>query len=249
MPNTVFLGDCKSPALQYAGAFLRQHGWRIALTPDDTVTHLLLPAPCHLSRTNLQDLLAKLPRNIVIICGNPDSAIFAGYTVRDLLQDETYLAENAAITAHCAIQLMAASLPAVLCRQKILILGWGRIAKCLAQLLHAAGNQVTIAARKEKDRAMAASLMHNVIDLSSAENHWADFRIICNTIPVPVLSRKQLAACLDDCLLMDLASIKGMDSDKVIHAKGLPGKLAPESAGILIGKTCLRLTSSKEDTP
>ena len=40
---------------------------------------------------------------------------------------------------------------------------------------------------------------------------------------------------------IDLASVKGMEGGDVIWARGLPGKDAPESSGVLIGKTVLRL--------
>ena len=248
MPNTIFVGDSCSPALKYAGAYLQQNGWHVSPEPNGTVSHLLLPVPCRLSLTALEPLLAKLPKNITVICGSPDFELPSGYIIRDLLQDESYLAQNAAITAHCAMQLMADKLPVILCQQNILILGWGRIAKCLARLLHAAGNHVTIAARKEKDRATARSLLYDTVAFPDAESKLQDYRVICSTIPAPVLTGSQIALCRDDCLLLDLASVKGMDSDRVIHARGLPGKMAPESAGILIGETIRRLADHKEDT-
>jgi hypothetical protein len=49
-----------------------------------------------------------------------------------------------------------------------------------------------------------------------------------------------------DCLKIDLASKPGIAGSDVIIARGLPGKMAPESAGHLIAKTILELSIRKE---
>jgi hypothetical protein len=54
--------------------------------------------------------------------------------------------------------------------------------------------------------------------------------------------------CRPDCVKIDLASIQGIYGSDVIHARGLPGKQTPESSGILIANTIIRLLR-KEDTP
>ena len=61
------------------------------------------------------------------------------------------------------------------------------------------------------------------------------------------LERCELIAVIDpEALLMDLASLRGIEGDRVIWARGLPGKDAPESSGALIAKTVIRLLERKE---
>jgi dipicolinate synthase subunit A len=72
----------------------------------------------------------------------------------DLLKDPHYLAKNAAITAECALKVAAPYLKTTFSESPTLILGWGRIGKCLARLLSARNCPVSVAARKESDRAM-----------------------------------------------------------------------------------------------
>lgn len=246
MTKTIFISDTGSSALSYAAQYLRRSGWTIANEPGSNVTHLLLPIPSRITDQELNNLLRKLPENVTVIGGNLNHFLPDRNRVWDLLQDESYLADNAAITAHCALQVAAQNLPVILNRQSVLILGWGRIGKCLAQLLAAAGNQVTIAARKEKDRAMARSLMFDAIDPSTLAEQLEEFRVIFNTIPAPILMKELITLCRPDCTLFELASVPGMDSDRAINARGLPGKLAPESSGNLIGQTILRLSHEKE---
>ena len=69
------------------------------------------------------------------------------------------------------------------------------------------------------------------------------FDIIINTAPAPVMDQQEARP---DALLVDLASIKGITGDRVIWARGLPNKDAPDASGILIAKTALRYALRKE---
>lgn len=123
------------------------------------------------------------------------------------------------------------------------MIGWGRIGKCLGKLLGSMGADVTVAARKESDRAMVNALGYGATDLSRAVP--SRFRLIFNTAPAPVLSAQQLQTCPRNCVKIDLASSRGLEGDDVIWARGLPGKMLPESSGKLIADTVLRLISKE----
>jgi dipicolinate synthase subunit A len=168
-----------------------------------------------------------------------------GETMADIGTDHGflpfYLAENADITAHCAVKVALARLPVILKGCQVLIVGWGRIGKCLGKLLKNMGAIVTIAARKETDRALAAALGYEVLDPASMSYELVRFRVVFNTVPGIVLDRERMTYCSNDCLKIELASVPGMEGDDVISARGLPGKEAPETSGTLIAKTVLRL--------
>ena len=221
--------------------------------PCDSVTHLLLPVPSMdtdgtiKGGGNLAELLAMLPKNITVMGGNLPAELLSGYKTLDLLQDPTYLATNASITAYCALRLALIKLPITLQKCPVLIIGWGRIGKCLAALLWALDAEVTIAARKETDRAMARALGYKAVPTAALGEDLNNFRLIYNTVPAEVLSREQVLHCRENCLLIDLASTQGIDSSDVIWARGLPGKDAPESSGKLIAKTVIRMIGRKEN--
>lgn len=229
MKKPVFYIGGSSPALLHAGKELRRLGYTIAADPCPDVTHLLLNIPC---REDFSGILAKLPEDVTIIGGNLQKAT----NVIDLLQDEMYLAENAAITAHCAVKLTLNKLSRCICHCPVLVLGWGRIAHCLAHLAKAMGAEVTIAARKKKDLAMAAALGFDTVCLPCPDAKG--YRIIWNTVPSPILEESQ---CDSSAVLMDLASVKGISGDRVLWERGLPGREAPESSGILIAQTIHRI--------
>ena len=147
----------------------------------------------------------------------------------DLLEDPEYLAENAAITAHCALSIAAQLLPVTLADAHPLVLGWGRIGKCLAKLLHAMGACVTVAARKESRRVMIDALGYK--SCAVEDIHTENYRLIINTVPAMVLPKAPGTA-----LKIDLASVQGIGGAEVLQARGLPGRLAPESSGALIAQ-------------
>ncbi len=222
--------------------------------PCESVTHLLLNVPSFDPEGNLkgggdpEELLARLPKNVIIVGGNIPAGRFPGYRVLDLLQDPRYLADNAAITAYCALRLAMMELPVMLRGIRVLIIGWGRISKCLAALLWGMEADVTVAARKEEDRAMAHALGYHAEDCESLGQNLNEYRVIFNTAPAPVLTEEQIAHCRENCLKIDLASVRGIAGSHVIWARGLPGRDTPESSGKLIAKRIIHSLDRKEDS-
>ena len=252
MNNPVFFFGADTPALRYTRSFLEANGYCIAPAPSGDVTHLILNVPTFTPDGslagcgNLIEILEKLPKDVTVIGGNLNAAILQDYSTWDLLQNEAYLAENAAITAECALQTALDHSPAIIQGTPVLITGWGRIAKCLAKLLGSLNADVTVAARKEADTAMAHALGFGAIPLQRVTPQLIKYRIIFNTVPAMILSGNRNEQYRPDCLKIDLASKPGIAGGDVITARGLPGKMAPETAGHLIAKTILGLSIRKE---
>ena len=207
-------------AAAHACRFLRDAQVEVVHWMEAGVTHWLAPVP-----TRIQP---EPPDGVTLIGGN-----LAGAGI-DLLKDPFYLAENAAITARCAMDLIGKPLENL----PVLIPGWGRIGKCLGKFLSDAGSNVTIAARNPADVAMIQALGYGGIFLHEAAALLPRFDAVINTIPAMVLST---AGCRPDCVLLELASNPGMAGDHIIDSRGLPGKYAPEESGRLIARTILRL--------
>lgn len=233
-------------ACSYAAKQLKLSGFALTDHPSPEVTHLMLDVPSFGSDGflrgggDLHTLLRMLPPEVCVVGGNLRNPALEGKKCIDLLKDETYLARNAAITAECALQVAYPKMDFLFCGAPCLIIGWGRIGKCLGKLLLSLGAEVTIAARKDSDRAMAAALGYQTVDTVSLPALLSQYRLLFNTAPDLLLNKEQLALC-PDCIKIDLASTPGLEGDDVITAKGLPGIYAPESSGMLIADTFLRL--------
>lgn len=230
-------------ASQYAADYLTKAGLTIVDHPTPEVTHLLMDVPSFgndgmlRGGGNPQRILETLPQYITVVGGNLRHQALDEYRVWDFLQEEAYLAQNAAITADCAVQVAAPLLKTTFAQSPALIIGWGRIGKCLGRLLKGMGCSVTVAARKASDRAMLRALGYDAAD--PADLRLDGFRLLFNTVPELILNKEQLSH-YKDCVKIDLASRKGLEGDDVIWARGLPGIYAPESSGRLIADTFLR---------
>ena len=235
-----------TPALAYAVHFLKRAGIPVTDSPRWDVRHLLLDVPSFRPGTplteekNLDTLLSALPGDVTIWGGNLEHPVLTGYAVVDLLKDETYLAQNAAITAHCALQVAAPLLHTTWAETPTLILGWGRIGKCLGRLLKSQDCPVTIASSSDAKRAALRSLGYAAADLGSLHAILPQYRLIFNTVPEMVLPESDMGGS-EDCVKIDLASKRGIAGENVVWARGLPGIYAPESSGKLIAETLLRL--------
>lgn len=235
-------------AAEYAATELWEAGWNVTSQPGSDVQVLLLDVPSFGANGflrgggEIQNILEQLPRNIVVCGGKLGHPALDGYAKIDLLQDEDYLAENAYITAEAALDVALPYLQRTVRGCKVLILGWGRIGKCLAGLLKCMGADVTVAARKPADRAMLRALGFEAAEFPVSDEIVQSVELIYNTVPYEVLD----SARAGDCIKIDLASKQGIIGDDVVIARGLPGIHFPESSGKLIAKTLTRILRKEE---
>lgn len=228
---------CAATALGRAGIPTVDH-------PSPEVTHLLLDVPSFSGDGTLQgggslaELLERLPDSVTVIGGKLDHPALAKHRTVDLLQDPEYVAANAAITADCAVRIAGSLLPVTFREAPALVLGWGRIGKCLARLLAEMSCPVTVAARNPKDRAMVGALGGRAVAIGEIPGILPDMRLLFNTVPAPILG-SELLGHYPQCVKIDLASIPGLLGSDVVYARGLPGQYAPESSGALIARRVL----------
>lgn len=215
----------ESPALAFAAQDLAAQGVSIATELTPHVTHLLLSVP------SKETDLSGIPTHIPVIGGNlrwvPDA-----YSKVDLLQDPVYLAENAAITAECALRLLSTHLPISFHNCPILVIGWGRIGKCLGQKLKQMGANVHVAARKAADLAILSALGYVAVNIHTIAAE--DYCAVINTVPAPVLRSG------GEGVYIDLASCVGITGENVLWARGLPGQMLPKASGALIAQRVMR---------
>lgn len=240
MFNGTVLFVPRSDAIRYAADYLQSIGIFVTEKCAPDVTHVLLPVPSFSGGDEyLAHLLSKLPDDLIISGGNLTSPFLAGHRSVDFLQDPFYLAENAAITAQCAVDILDTKFQPDISRSSALVIGWGRIGKCLSKLLKEKQVYVTVAVRKEADLAMLRALGYRAILTSHAIDEIPRFDMIINTVPVmlfPDIKSKP------DAILLELASKPGMSGTSIIDGRGLPGKMAPKQSGKLIAETFIRLT-------
>ena len=170
------------------------------------------------------------------------AALRQGLSVEDLTRRADFAAGNAAVTAEGALGVMMDHSEKTLWRSRVLVCGWGRIAKLLTLRLLGLGARVGVAARRAEARVMAAAVGAESFPFDELESRIGGFDFIVNTVPARVLDDGALCAAAEDALLVELASAPG-GFDRtlaenlglhVIAAPGLPGKVAPLRAAELM---------------
>jgi dipicolinate synthase subunit A len=171
----------------------------------------------------------------------------------DLLEQESYAAAVAELTAEGAVQTAMNHMDTAVNGSRFLIIGAGRIGMHLARKLHALGADVTVTARKDRDFSKIAMLGLSYDETGRYFNGLGGYDCICNTVPTTVLTPEQLAQTRKDCLFLELASAPyGFDGDvcrslgrAYLLCAALPGKTAPKTAGEIIAKEVLSQLHSR----
>lgn len=227
----------------------------------DALAHaeaVLLPVPAlrdaaHINSPGdlpLEAVRACLPSGARIFGGVLPEDLFSGHVQYDYLLDEPLAVQNAALTAEAAVSLAISQMSAGLSGSRVLVVGFGRIGKCLARKLQALGAAVTVASRRADDRAWCAALGYRP-EQTRVYARGLTYDCILNTVPAPVFTEAQLPALR--CPLIDLASAPGglpagsEPPEDYLPAHGLPGRFAPERAARILKETTLRILSEEQE--
>ncbi len=160
---------------------------------------------------------------------------------------------NAVPTAEGTIGILIDKLPVTIHEMNCAIVGYGRVGKAVAKALKALGANVTVFARKEKDLADAFSNSIKGKYIADLFLESQKLHSLINTVPVKIIGEQELRRLNPDCLLVELASSPfGIDFQKakelafdVIKASSLPGKVAPKTAGEIIGRSILPIIRAR----
>ena len=245
------------PRLAAAGRALARAGFAVG-GPEQTALadYILLPLPLDESRTPLAELLRAAKPGALALGGKLSAqarqiAAEAGVELVDYFAREELILCNAIPTAEGCIGILMAERTRTLWNSAILLAGFGPVGQALGVRLAALGAQVTVAARRPAQRALAESFSLRAVDLARLEQTAPAFDTVVNTIPAPVLTEAVLAALRPGSLIVDLASKPGGTDfaaarrlgHRAIHALSLPTACAPETAGEALAWTAPRWRS------
>lgn len=204
------------------------------------------------SQILIKDLLEKI-KGKILITGNISEDVkklakIYNIEVIDVMKSEKLAVLNTIATAEGTIELMIANTDTIIFDSNVLILGFGRVAKTLANRLKGLVKSITCASRENDELAWIEVYGYEKLDLKDfvkcqeSKKCLENYKVIINTIPSMILDAEKLQYVNKEVLLIDLASNPGgIDKEetkkqglKLIHALGLPGKVAPKSSAKFI---------------
>ena len=249
----------------------------------ESATALILPLPstrdgetvccprdpaCKISMEEIDRLMERTPE-LTLFGGKLPAGLTEVYPDRavDYYENPVLQLRNAYVTAEAALMTAMELTDRTLRDTSVAVLGYGRIGKHLARLLHVLGADVTVCARREESLFEAAAEgCHPLLITEEVPHHGLaplgrNHAILFNTVPAPLLSRELLCGMERDTLFIDLASAPFGVSDgdvreatarsglRYLRAPSLPGSYAPRDAGRIIAECVLDTLSCAEAVP
>ena len=162
--------------------------------------------------------------------------------VIDIMKTEELTILNTIATAEGAIDVAIQNTDKILHGSKILVLGFGRVAKIVANKFNKLSCDVTCAARKDEDLAWAIAYGYKAVNVNELGEDLKKYDIIINTVPQMIIDKNEMKYMNKNVLIIDLASTPGgvntEDANKMklkfVWALGLPGKVAPVTSAEFI---------------
>ncbi|MGE5676031.1 MAG: dipicolinic acid synthetase subunit A [Mycobacterium leprae] len=155
---------------------------------------------------------------------------------------------NSIPSAEGAIQMAMESTPFTIYGSRSLVLGFGRTGRAIALLLRGLFSEVTVAARGDLNHARIWASGYRYADWNQLADAVAEADVIYNTVPLMVLTREVLSRAPSHAVVIDVATAPGgtdfeAAKELVLTAKlapGLPGIVAPVTAGKIIAELIVR---------
>ena len=212
---------------------------------------ILLPAPitrngvdinCPLTNKQIPlDILNSAQENTKIFGGG--KLDLKNYT--DYLTLDGYAIKNAVLTAEGAISYTIENTDFSLWKSRILIIGYGRVGKVLAERIMGFKPRLTVTARNERDFSVLDMLGINHMGTSEIAKCKEQFDIVFNTVDIKLST--DTARALSSSLFIDLSTFGGFLGDsyresniKYTKLPGIPGKTSPDTAGRIIAETVIK---------
>lgn len=221
------------------------HGW----VESDFSTHRIrlqkehiqsLPERCPIftgiHRPYLTHLCTDAPNAVISILDRDEIAIYNSIpTVEGALM---MAIEHTDITIHGA---------------QVVVLGFGRTGITLSRTLHGLGAHVSVGARSTDQMARITEMGMRPFHTDHITHHVTQTDMLFNTIPSLVIDPPVLNAMPNHTFILDLASKPGgtdfahaeKNGLNAVLAPGLPGKVAPKTAGRILAKVLPRLVKEQ----
>lgn len=130
-------------------------------------------------------------------------------SVIDIMKREELIILNTIATAEGAVKIAIESTEKILQGSNVLILGFGRVGKVVANKFSKMDCNVTCAARKTEDLAWIQANGYKKMNINEMNESISNFDIIINTVPKVIVNQNILEMMKKGVLIIDLASNPG----------------------------------------
>ncbi|WP_332888664.1 dipicolinic acid synthetase subunit A [Salipaludibacillus keqinensis] len=194
-----------------------------------------------ISTDTLSLLVKKTDRELIELMNRDDLAIY-----------------NSIPTAEGTLMLAIQNTNVTIHRSNVVVTGFGRVGTTIARLFHSLGANVKVVAKEGALRARAYEMNLDPYPLEELVHVVKDADMIVNTIPALVITSEVISKMPSHAFIIDIAAYPGgtnfefakKRAVKALLAPGLPGLVAPKTAGVQLANllsTLLKTQWEKEE--
>lgn len=193
----------------------------------------------------IEDVINAIDENTIVLGGIiPESykRLLEKKNIKyyDYYTNKDFLALNSHLTALGTMKLICGENKFEEKHKNVLITGYGYLAKALCTCADELGMNVSLIARKQKNRADAQEHGFDAYDFPIYEDMLQKFDYIFNTVPSKIFSEENIKKLKKDTVFVELASKPyGTDPEffivygkKYICGQSLPGRFYPKECAV-----------------
>lgn len=201
-----------------------------------------------------EEHIAALPKYAKVYTGMAkdylkDICSVQGIELIELFSRDDVAIFNSIPTAEGALMMAIQNTDFTIHGSQCMVLGLGRIGMTLARTLQALGAHVKMGVLKPEQFARAWEMGFEPFYTTELSHQVTNIDLLFNTIPSMIVTAQIIANIPNRALIIDLASKPGgtdfrfaeKRGIKAMLAPGLPGIVAPRTAGLIIAKTLSEL--------
>lgn len=219
----------------------------------DDEGNILTPFSSHSWALN-DDLFAAIRKDTLVFTGIAKKLLKSkseelGFKLIELMERDEIAIYNSIPTAEGAVMMAIQNTDITLHGSSCVVLGLGRTGFTLASTLQALGATVRVGVRREVHMARAIQMGWKPFATTDFKLYEGQIDLIFNTIPTMIVTAQIISKLPRETVIIDLASAPGgtdfrfaeRRGVKALLAPGLPGIVAPKTAGKIIGNTICQL--------
>lgn len=206
-----------------------------------------------------EETIAALPKHAKVYTGMAKPYLRTlcakhGVTLVELFDRDDVAIYNSIPTAEGAIMMAIQHTDFTIHGSNSMVLGLGRTGLTVARTLQGLGARVKTGVRRPEHFARASEMGFHPFYLRDLHENVANIDLLFNTIPTMIVTAQIIANIPHRALIIDLASKPGgtdfrfaeKRGIKALLAPGLPGIVAPKTAGRIIAQTLAHLLMEED---
>lgn len=193
-----------------------------------------------------RDQIAKLPQHCTVYTGMAKPYLRSlceerGIALVELFDRDDVAIYNSIPTAEGALMMAIQHTDITIHGSVSMVLGFGRTGFTMARALQGLGAKVKVGVRRSEHFARASEMGFEPFYMGSLLHNVGNIDLLFNTIPTMIVTAQIIANLPSRAVIIDLASKPGGTDFRFAEKRGIKAMLAPGLPGIVAPKTAGRI--------